>query len=122
MSQPEITDIESDMQGSETNSGGLGGMVPDVGLSRRHMLILGVVALAALAWYLRQRSTESGGSPDDAPSGEDLADVKVRGDGDGDGEVVIEVPTDPDDELDKDAAVIDALKTSGKIDPGEGDG
>lgn len=111
-------DIPS-IEESTDDSGGL-----SFGLSKRQIaLALGVVVVISLVlWRLRQ-SPNSGESKaaqevEKARTEEIAGDLELK-DTDGDGDADIAVPNDPDDELDKDAAVLEGLKESGKMKGGE---
>jgi hypothetical protein len=81
-----------------------------------------VVVISLVLWRLRQ-SPNSGESKaaqevEKARTEEIAGDLELK-DTDGDGDADIAVPNDPDDELDKDAAVLEGLKESGKMKGGE---
>jgi len=136
---PEIKEIQEREAQSGENSGNGGGdddPVADavdnsgssglsLGLTRRQLLLIGLVAALVLAWKLRQAS--DGGSESKASEAveklrtEDLAgDVEVQGDEEAEEpQMELRVPTDPGDELDKDAAVLDYFKESGIMGGGD---
>lgn len=100
--QPEI---KSDLSGTdgETSSGGL---------DQKILALVVLVVIVGVALYLARRTNEAGANQmERARTGEDL-EAAVEDDED---KKVIKIPVDPDDELEKDAAVLDALKESGKF-------
>lgn len=80
------------------------------GLSRRTLAALGAVAVVVvILWYLRRSpSTDSSNNSDDGESDEPATDPARR-------DVHIEIPANPSEELDKDAAVLEGLRDSGVI-------
>lgn len=94
-------------QAPASDNGGISLPTP----STKTVVILAVVALALFVFWRRVRSTGDDGEdlPTDPEEWEaDLDDLD-------DNDEAIEVPVDPDSELDKDAAVIDGLKEAGKL-------
>lgn len=131
--QPEIEEIRQQEQSGTTNDGGSGGDggdgggmfdggVPSFGLSRRQMLLIALVVVLVLAWKLRDSDgSGSGSSAQDQiqqVKEPDLGDVKVREEENADEPEVV-IPANPDDELEKDQAVIDYFKDAGHIDGGD---
>lgn len=80
--------------------------------SRQKVVLVGVVIVAAiLLWRMRKSSEVNGAEEFETARTEDLAgDVEIEDD-----KEVIHIPVEPEDELEKDAAVIEALKDRGKI-------
>lgn len=104
----ETPSIDSD--GGNDSSGGL---VPSPSKGQIALIVGLAVVVAVLAWRFKSDS-DDGEDELEAALKDDLAgDVEVT-DEDEDS-VEIEVPVDPSDELEKDAAVLDALKRSGKM-------
>jgi len=105
-----------------TESSGMFDSVPSLGLSRRHLLILGVVVAVAIAWRLRQSSNSSGGQSAAAQEVAEARDAEIGDvtvtEEEGAENVEVVVPADPDDELEKDEAVVEMLREAGHI---EGD-
>lgn len=101
--QPTIDDDDTD-----DNSDDGGRRLP--GLSRRTLAALGaVVVVVVILWYLRRSpSTDSSNDSDDGESDESATDPARR-------DVHIEIPANPSEELDKDAAVLEGLRDSGVI-------
>jgi len=124
MAEPEIEDIGGEASnGGESGSSGLLGAIPNTGLSRRQLLLLvALVALAVVVWKARQNGGESGGSEAgseiEKAKDPDLGDVTIREQEDAE-DVEVVVPASPDDELKKDAAIIDYFKESGHIEGGD---
>jgi len=137
---PEIKEIQEREAQSGENSGNGGGdddPVADavdnsgtsglsLGLTRRQLLLIGLVVALVLAWKLRQASSDGGSSSKASEAveklrTEDLAgDVEVQADEDAEEpQMELRVPTDPGDELDKDAAVLDYFKDSGIMGGGD---
>jgi len=128
--QPAIKDTVDELSDDDTDrededgvdggggSGDSGGMLPSVSLSRTHLLILGVVVALALAWKLKSGDASSAGSQSarevEKVREMEVGDATIR-DEEGDDEVEIVVPSDPSDELEKDDAVVQALKENGTI-------
>lgn len=126
MATPTVDEIREEEQsggngdaGGVEDAGGTSGLsLSSLGLSRKHALIIGLIVVAFLVWKLKsEQSNTAADEVEKVRDGPDLGDVTVTEDDDQD-EVEIRVPADPDDELAKDAAVIDALKEGGHI---EGD-
>jgi len=80
------------------------------GLSRRTLAALGaVVVVVVILWHLRRSpSTDSSNDSDGDESDERTTDSSRR-------DVHIEIPANPNEELDKDAAVLEGLRDSGVI-------
>ncbi|AAY24947.1 ORF 21 [Haloarcula hispanica virus SH1] len=129
---PAVDEIRQQEQGG--NDGGDGdddgqdgtgmfdGGIPTFGLSRAQMLLIALVVVALLAWKLRDSSGDSEGGTKareavDSMRDPDLGDVTVREDDDAE-EVEVVLPADPDNELEKDEAIIQHFKNAGHI---EGD-
>ncbi|AGC65542.1 hypothetical protein K745_gp17 [Haloarcula hispanica virus PH1] len=99
------------------------GGIPTFGLSRAQLLIIGLVVVAVLAWKLRESSSDGGESGTkareavDSMRDPDLGDVKVREEEEAE-EVEVVLPANPDNELEKDEAIIQHFKNAGHI---EGD-
>jgi len=138
---PEIEEIREKEQGG--NDGGAGdgdggadggdggggmfdGGIPTFGLTRRQLLLIGLVVVAVLAWKAKQSSSsdaESGtkaGEEIEKARNPDLGDVKVREEEDPE-DVEVVLPANPDDELEKDQAIIDYFKDAGHITGGDDD-
>lgn len=127
---PEIDEIrereaqgdDDDGDGDGDDAGGLmdgaGGLLDGVGLTRRQLLLVAVVVAAVLLWYARSRADDGDGENareqvEDMRDA-DLGDVTVTEQEDQEG-VEVRVPADPDDELEKDAAIIDYFKEAGHM-------
>jgi len=116
-------------QSGDADGGDGGGMfdggIPTFGLTRRQLLLIGLVVVAVLAWKARDSSgdAESGtqaGEEIEKARNPDLGDVKVREEEDAD-DVEVVLPANPDDELEKDQAIIDYFKHAGHISGGDED-
>lgn len=83
----------------------------DLGISRKTLAILGIVALVVVIVWLTRQSAESGGSADPpvADDGDDGDDDSGQANIGGE----ITIPNNPSEELDKDAAVLDGLREAG---------
>lgn len=122
--QTQTGDGDDPVADAVDNSGSSGGMLSGVslGLTRRQLLLIALLVALALAWKMRSGSDggSSGSSSKDAVESlksEDLAgEVSVKGDEEAEeARMELRVPTDPDDELDKDRAVVDYMRESGLI-------
>lgn len=84
-------------------------------LSRRKtVFVIGLIVVAAILWWRFRKagSNDSSKSEFEKLRSEDLSGkIAIRENGEGE----IYVPVDPDDELEKDAAIIEAFKERGKI-------
>lgn len=119
--KPQIPDTETtDVEPDNDNDG----LIPTGGLGiskRQTFLLIGLVVVAALImWRLRQDRDDNGGGGQAAEEFKKAVQEDIEGeveitDRDGDGNPEIEVPINPADELEKDEAVIEALKASGKM-------
>lgn len=100
--QPEIKSDVSGIDGDTTSSG----------MDRRILALVAIVVVIGVALYLARRTNDrTANQMDRARSGEEL-EASVEDD---EAKKTIKIPVDPDDELEKDAAVLDALKESGKF-------
>lgn len=124
-SQP---DTDDDPEPTGDDSGMFGGSMPSLGLSRKQLLFIGLLVVAAIAWRLRSSGSNDSGSASNSKAAEeieaaknpDLSGVKVREEEDAD-EAEIVVPKDPENPLDQDRAVIEHFKEVGHISGGEDD-
>jgi len=115
-------DGDDDGGGGDPSAGMFDGGIPTFGLTRRQMLIIAAVVVVVVAWKLRDSSDDGGTSSaqDEVEKARDpdLGDVKVREDEEADEPEVV-LPANPDDELEKDQAIIDYFKESGHISGGD---
>jgi hypothetical protein len=119
---PTIEELPNEPGGNSSGGEGGDGLLSGVPLTRRQLLVLAVV-LAVLAYVYASRQSDGDASSADASDDESDDTEAVEGDLDvdldesvgGEGEAGIVVPTDPEDELDKDAAVLEALRESGHM-------
>lgn len=122
--QPTIADdggdgdaVDQAVDGAGGSSGGMLDGLPVPSLSRRQALIIAVVVAAVVVWRIHSQRSGSGSASKEMERAleEDLdAEVSVEQDEDAE-EVTIQLPSDPDDELDKDAAIIEHFKESGRL-------
>lgn len=109
-------DVPSDPNGADD-----GGLLSGLVSGRQALALVAIAAVVALLlWRMRSGSSSDGGQSEAAAEVEealegDLSSEVRYEDADGDGDAEIIVPVDPEDELDKDAAVLEALKESGKM-------
>lgn len=111
--------------GGDGGGGVLDGGIPTFGLTQRQLLLIALVIVAVLAWRMKQSGGGDGSGTEAAEEIEkarepDLGDVTVREDDDAD-DVEVVLPANPDDELEKDQAIIDYLKDAGHITGGDED-
>jgi len=115
-----------DADGGDSGGGMFDGGIPTFGLTRKQLLLIGLVVVAVLAWKARDSGTddaESGTKADEEiekAHNPDLGDVTVTEDEDAE-DVEVVLPANPDDELEKDQAIIDYFKEAGHISGGEDD-
>ncbi|ALJ99680.1 hypothetical protein BGV91_gp17 [Haloarcula californiae icosahedral virus 1] len=118
-------DGDGGADGGDGGGGMFDGGIPTFGLTRRQLLLIGLVVVAVLAWKAKQSSSdaESGtqaGEEIEKARNPDLGDVTVTEDEDAE-DVEVVLPANPDDELEKDQAIIDYFKESGHISGGDDD-
>ena len=116
---PQVVDGDQDGD-QDGNSGGSGLPIPSI--SRRTGLVIGLVVIVGVALYLKSRDGDGddGGGNSEMEKARDAdlsAEVNIRGDEDGE-EAELVIPTNPDDELAKDEAILNYFKETGRI---EGD-
>mgnify|MGYP006287735509 CR=1 FL=1 len=128
---PEIAELQEKVEQSGNSggkspdgggdSGGSGGIVPSINLSKRQWLVIGAVAVVVLVVVLRERNSDgkstSAEEVEKARDGPDLDDVTVTEE-EGQEGVEVVVPQNPDDELEKDAAIIEHFKETGHMSGG----
>lgn len=109
----DIPDVDG--PSTDVDDSGIFGSAPVSG-SQAAVILAIVVVVALLVWRFRSTSDgDDGGGHEEIEEAleADLSgEVTVNDDEDGDD---IEIPANPDDELEKDAAVLDALKAKGKM-------
>lgn len=116
------TDAPSIAGDGTADDGLLDGLMPSVSRRQVVLLVVAAVVVGILLWRLREADSDGLDAPEGATDEEVAAEIEQAlgedleiEDRDGDGQVEIEVPMAPGDELEKDAAVLDGLKQSGKF-------
>lgn len=110
-SDGDSTNNQPSVDGDSAASSGL-----SFGLSRKQLALIGVVVVVAL--LVKLHASGNGGSAADeikAVAGGESEEIETAVDDDGE----IHVPHDPDDPLDADSAVVDALTERGVLTGGD---
>lgn len=119
----ETPDVGGLEESSGSSDGGSDGSLSDglggLGLTRRQLVLIGALVAVVIALYLYRQSS-GGGSSDSISELEKLSEENVEvTEEEGQDGVQVTVPADPDDELEKDAAAIEALRQGGHISSGD---
>lgn len=115
-SEPPGTNQQPDVGGSSSGSLSL----PSISRRQAFLGVTVVVLVALVVWQLRQRSEQVAWEDEDRAAVEQVEDYDFEANRLAeDAAEEIRVPSDPENELDKDAAVLDGLRRAGVMGGGE---